>query len=144
MNVVTDSTLLLTGRINQFFPGVRWPVLLIVIPAFLIGTYNFIDILSEVVIEKRRSEVADYENRFKEEASTFGGHTYDALMILSKAIEKVGPDAKKVRGAIENMTGYFGTAGDFNFSAKDHNGLGIDAFTMVMVKDGKFVPYSKK
>ena len=50
----------LEGRINKFFPGVRWPVLLIVIPAFLIGTYNFIDILSEVVIEKRRSEVADY------------------------------------------------------------------------------------
>ena len=54
----------LEGRINKFFPGVRWPVLLIVIPALLIGIYNFLDILSEVVIEKRRSEVADYEKRF--------------------------------------------------------------------------------
>jgi len=54
----------LKSRINKFFPGVRWPVLLIVIPALLIGIYNLLDILSEVVIEKRRSEAADYENRF--------------------------------------------------------------------------------
>jgi hypothetical protein len=54
----------LKSRINKFFPGVRWPVLLIVVPALLIGIYNLLDILSEVVIEKRRSEAADYENRF--------------------------------------------------------------------------------
>ena len=54
----------LEGKINKFFPGVRWPVLLIVIPALLIGIYYFLNILSEVVIEKRRSEAADYENRF--------------------------------------------------------------------------------
>lgn len=82
-----------------------------------------------------------YESRFKEDASTFGGHAYDAMMILAKAIEKAGVDKHKVRDAIENMTGYFGTAGEFNFSAQDHSGLKIDAFTMVTVKDGQFVPY---
>lgn len=81
-----------------------------------------------------------YENQFKEDASTFSGHSYDAMMILSKAIEAVGADKDKVRDAIENMKGYFGTAGEFNFSPKDHSGLKIDAFTMVTVKDGKFVP----
>lgn len=54
----------LESRINKYFPAVRWPVLLIVIPALLIGIYNFVDILSEVVIEKRRSRLAGYENRF--------------------------------------------------------------------------------
>ena len=83
-----------------------------------------------------------YETRFKEDVSTFGGHSYDAMMILAKAIAEVGPDKKKVREAIENMKGYFGTAGEFNFSAEDHSGLQIDAFTMVTVKDGAFVPYS--
>ncbi|MFN2354938.1 MAG: ABC transporter substrate-binding protein [Desulfopila sp.] len=83
-----------------------------------------------------------YETRFKEDVSTFGGHSYDAMMILAKAIAEVGPDKMKVRTAIENMKGYFGTAGEFNFSAEDHSGLRIDAFTMVTVKDGVFVPYS--
>jgi len=62
-------------------------------------------------------------------------------MILANAIEKVGADKEKVRDAIENMTGYFGTAGEFNFSAKDHSGLDINAFTMITVKDGRFVEY---
>lgn len=83
----------------------------------------------------------DYQTKFKEEASTFGGHTYDALMILSKAIETAGTDLQKVRTAIETSSGYFGTAGEFNFSPQDHNGLGLEAFTMVTVKGGKFVPY---
>ncbi len=82
----------------------------------------------------------EYETRFKEDASTFGGHSYDAMMILAKAIETAGTDKLKVRAAIENLKGYFGTAGEFNFSAHDHSGLSIDAFTMVTVKDGRFVP----
>ncbi|MEE4241076.1 MAG: ABC transporter substrate-binding protein [Desulfopila sp.] len=82
-----------------------------------------------------------YEKKFGEAASTFGGHSYDALMILTRAIAEVGPDKLKVRDAIERMTGYFGTAGEFNFSPEDHSGLGIDAFTMVTVKDTRFVPY---
>jgi len=81
-----------------------------------------------------------YEKQFNEDASTFGGHSYDAMMILARAIAAEGADKVKVRSAIENMKGYFGTAGEFNFSAEDHSGLKIDAFTMVTVKDGKFVP----
>lgn len=85
----------------------------------------------------------DYETRYGEEVSTFGGHTYDALMILAKAIESVGPDSDKVRAAIENLQGYYGTAGEFNFSPEDHNGLGIDAFAMLTVKDGRFVLFER-
>jgi branched-chain amino acid transport system substrate-binding protein len=82
-----------------------------------------------------------YEDLYKEEISTFGGHAYDAMMILAKAIEQAGFDKEKVRDAIENLTGYFGTAGEFNFSADDHSGLQQNAFTMITVKDGRFVPY---
>jgi len=82
----------------------------------------------------------DYEARYKEDVSTFGGHAYDAFLILTKAIQQVGPDREKVRTAIENMKGLVGTAGVFNFSATDHNGLGLDAFEMLTVKDGRFVP----
>ncbi|GAB4345906.1 MAG: ABC transporter substrate-binding protein [Desulfobulbaceae bacterium] len=86
----------------------------------------------------------EYEAKYKETASTFGGHAYDALMILAQAIEKAGLDKNKVRDAIESTTGYPGTGGVFNFSATDHNGLGLDAFVMLTVKDGKFVLYEGK
>jgi branched-chain amino acid transport system substrate-binding protein len=84
----------------------------------------------------------DYEAKFKEPASTFGGHGYDAFKILCNAIGQVGPDREKVRDAIENMKGFVGTGGIFNFSPTDHNGLDIDAFAMLTVKDGKFVLYT--
>jgi len=84
----------------------------------------------------------NYETRFKEEASTFGGHGYDALMILVRAIEQAGPDREKVRTAIENLKGFVGTGGVFNFSAADHNGLDLESVAMLTVKNGKFVPYA--
>jgi len=81
----------------------------------------------------------DYESRYKEDVSTFGGHAYDALLILTQAIKKAGgPDPEKVREAIENTKNLVGTAGIFNFSPQDHNGLTIDAFEWLTVKDGKF------
>ncbi|MGD9948432.1 MAG: ABC transporter substrate-binding protein [Desulfobulbus sp.] len=79
-----------------------------------------------------------YESKFKEKVSTFGGHTYDAMTILAKAIEVGGTDREKVRAAIENIKGLIGTAGTFNFSATDHGGLGLDAFAMLTVKNGQF------
>ena len=89
--------------------------------------------------------IKDYEGKFNgEKASTFGGHGYDAIMILTQAIHNAGStDRNKVRDAIENLKGFAGTGGVFNFSAQDHNGLGIDAFEMMTVKDGRFVLYKK-
>jgi len=83
----------------------------------------------------------DYESKFGEDASTFGGHAYDAIIILAETIKKAGADREKVRNAIENMKGLAGTAGVFNFSPQDHNGLDINAFEMLTVKGGKFVKY---
>jgi len=87
--------------------------------------------------------IKDYEGKYKETASTFGGHAYDALTILAAAIEKAGTDSEKVRQAIEEIKDLPGTGGIFSFSAEDHNGLGIESFEMMTVKDGKFVQYTK-
>ena len=86
----------------------------------------------------------DYESRYKEDVSTFGGHAYDAVLVLTSAIQKAGStDRDKVRDAIETLKGLPGTAGIFNFSPDDHNGLALDAFEMLTVKDGKFAEYKK-
>jgi branched-chain amino acid transport system substrate-binding protein len=82
-----------------------------------------------------------YEEKFGEAASTFGGHAYDALMIIAAAVDRAGADREKVRNAIENLKGFVGTGGVFNFSPGDHNGLGPDAFEMLTVKNGEFVLY---
>ncbi len=79
-----------------------------------------------------------YEARYKEDVSTFGGHAYDALMLLAGAVKQAGLDREKVRAALEGTQGFVGTAGVFNLSPADHNGLALDAFEMLTVKNGKF------
>jgi branched-chain amino acid transport system substrate-binding protein len=44
---------------------------------------------------------------------------------------------------MENLKGVVGIAGVFNFSSKDHNGLDMNAYEKLTVKDGKFVIYKK-
>ena len=84
----------------------------------------------------------DYESRYQEDASTFGGHAYDALLVVTEAMKKAGSvEPEKVRDALESLRGVVGTAGEFNFSATDHTGLDMSAFEMLTVKDGKFTIY---
>jgi branched-chain amino acid transport system substrate-binding protein len=86
-----------------------------------------------------------YERRFKEDASGFGGYAHDAFLILRGAIERTGgTDREKVRAAIEGTRGLVGASGTFNFSGADHNGLDVDAFEMLTVKNGKFVPLAQR
>ncbi|HUJ19575.1 MAG TPA: ABC transporter substrate-binding protein [Nitrospirota bacterium] len=86
-----------------------------------------------------------YESRYKEDVSTFGGHAYDALILLERGMKDAGPNAdkEKVRTAIENIKGLVGTAGIFTMSPADHNGLDMDAFAMLTVKDGRFALLEK-
>ena len=88
---------------------------------------------------------ADYKALYKEDASTFGGHAIDALMILKAAIEAAkGTDPDKMVQAIEGIRNFPGTAGVFNFSASDHNGLQMDSIEMMTVRNGKFTLYKGK
>ena len=84
---------------------------------------------------------AEYEAKFKEDASAFGGYGYDAINIVVAAIKKGGNDRAKVRDAVEGLTKFPGVGGIFSFTPQDHNGLDIDSFAMLTVKDGKFIPY---
>ena len=81
----------------------------------------------------------EYEAKYNEDVSTFGGHAWDALYLVIEALEEVGPDREKIRDYIENRKGFVGTGGVFNFSPEDHSGLDKYAFEMLTVKDGKFV-----
>lgn len=78
-----------------------------------------------------------YEAKFGSAVSTFGGHAYDGLQIALSAIARAGStDPEKVRGEIEKTSGYVGTAGVVNMSAKDHLGLDLSAFHMIEIENG--------
>ncbi len=93
--------------------------------------------------DRQRATLLKYESDFMKAygkaPNTFGGHAWDAFMLVVKAAKAVGPDRAKIRSKIEKTKGFVGISGIFNMSPKDHNGLNIDAFALVTIKNGKWV-----
>jgi branched-chain amino acid transport system substrate-binding protein len=81
---------------------------------------------------------ADYEAKFEDPLSTFAGHSYDALMLVVKAIEGGATTPAEIRDAVENTENFVGTGGVFNFSPTDHTGLTKESLEMLTVEEGKF------
>lgn len=81
----------------------------------------------------------EYESKYGESVSTFGGHAWDALQLVILALRATGPDRARIREFIENVKGFVGTGGIFYYSPQDHTGLTKEAFKMLTVRKGKFV-----
>lgn len=78
-----------------------------------------------------------YQDKFKAPTSTFGGHGYDSLHMVVKAIEAAGSDKPEaVRDALEKTKGFSGIGGTFTYTPTDHAGLGPDAFIMLTIDKG--------
>jgi len=90
--------------------------------------------------------IAAYEAKFGSKPATFGANTWDAWLILERAIPvalktaKPGTEAFRtaLRDAIEKEREVVGCQGVFNMSADNHNGMDERARVLVTVKDGKF------
>jgi branched-chain amino acid transport system substrate-binding protein len=92
--------------------------------------------------KQRKSLIAyinDYKMRYKVEGDHFGGHAWDAMMLLKGAIARGGDSPDGIRRALENTKNFHGIGGTFNFSAQDHAGLTKDAFVLVRVKNKDWV-----
>jgi branched-chain amino acid transport system substrate-binding protein len=83
--------------------------------------------------------VNDYKNHFKSEGDHFGGHAWDAVMLLKGAIERGGDTPAGIRNELEKTKKFHGIGGTFTFSPQDHAGLGKDAFILVEVKNKDWV-----
>lgn len=78
--------------------------------------------------------------------STFGANTYDAGLLLAKAIPealkkgKPGSDAFRaaLRDALEQTRELVGTQGVFSINAHNHNGMDNRARVMMTVKNGRW------
>jgi len=83
--------------------------------------------------------VKDYQKHFKAEGDHFGGHAWDAVMLLKSAIERGADDPASIRDQLENTKQFHGIGGTFSFSVQDHAGLNKDAFVLVEVKNKDWV-----
>ena len=90
--------------------------------------------------------IAQYQKEFGSVPATFGANTWDAGLLLERAIPialkagKPGTEAFRValRDALEKEREVIGCQGVFNMSADNHNGMDERARVLVTVKDGKF------
>jgi len=90
--------------------------------------------------------IAAYEKQFGQKPATFGANTWDAGLILERAIPtamskaKPGTEAFRsaLRDAIEQEREIVGCQGVFNMSPTNHNGMDERARVLVTVRDGRF------
>ncbi len=109
--------------------GVRLPAAALLVAAKLPDS----DPQKPVVVDYTRT----YQDKTGQPVSTFGGHAYDGLMILTEAAKRAGSfDKAKVRDEIEKTKGFIGTGGVVNMSPSDHLGLDLSAFRMLEIKSG--------
>ena len=90
--------------------------------------------------------VTKYEAKFGQR-STFGGHAWDAALLLQRAVpealKKGQPGTKEfrvaLRDALEGVKEVVGTHGVFTMTEKDHLGFDSRARVMLKITDGKWV-----
>ncbi len=89
--------------------------------------------------------VGKYEQKFGVRA-TFGGHLWDAYLLLAQAIpealKKAKPGTPQFRTALRDAleaSNVVGVHGVFVMSANDHNGFDNRARVMIRIDDGKWV-----
>jgi branched-chain amino acid transport system substrate-binding protein len=90
--------------------------------------------------------IGAYEKQFGAKPATFGANTWDAGLLLERAIPlalktaKPGTEAFRsaLRDALENEREVVGCQGVFNMSATNHNGMDERARVLVTDRDGRF------
>jgi len=85
------------------------------------------------------SYVKDYQHHYKTEGDHFGGHAWDAIMLIKGAIERGADTPATIRDQLEKTRHFAGIGGIFNYSPVDHSGLTKDAFVLVEIKQKDWV-----
>lgn len=81
----------------------------------------------------------NFETKFKRKPNQFAAQTYDAIYLVSAAIEKAGgADRTKVRDALRSINNWPGVGGVFNFGKDRHSGLSKEDLVLVNYRDGAF------
>jgi branched-chain amino acid transport system substrate-binding protein len=88
--------------------------------------------------------------------SLYAGHMWDEIYMIAEALKKVDPnldptkeaDLVKIRSQLrdnlEQIKGFVGQNGIFNYTPDNHNGLGPKCYVPVVVENGKWKLYKGK
>ena len=86
--------------------------------------------------------VGFYEAVMKETGAppdNFGAWAFDAVQLMNEAVTKAGStDKQAVRDAFEAISGFYGVAGQYNYSADDHVGI-HGGMWFFQIKNGEYV-----
>ena len=100
----------------------------------------------QICVYPKSMDRSIYEKQFGSVPATFGANTWDAGILLERAIPaalkvaKPGTEAFRtaLRDALEQQRQVVGCQGVFNMSPTNHNGMDERARVLVTVNDGKF------
>jgi branched-chain amino acid transport system substrate-binding protein len=68
----------------------------------------------------------------------FAAWAWDAVSLMNEAVKQAGStDKQAVRDAFEQITGFYGVSGQYNYSADDHVGI-HGGYWLYQVKDGQY------
>ncbi|MCD6519745.1 MAG: ABC transporter substrate-binding protein [Anaerolineae bacterium] len=92
--------------------------------------------------------IKDYTSHTGKPPSTFAGHAWDSIQIILQVLQtlpeglSIEEQRAQLRDGIENLKGFVGVDGVFNFSPEDHVGLSSDDVVLVRITNGdwKYFP----
>ncbi|MFH0916464.1 MAG: ABC transporter substrate-binding protein [bacterium] len=97
------------------------------------------------ITDPKQKEVVDgfiaaYQAKYGSAPNTFAGHAFDALSLLVAAITTAGnTEPAAIQGALNNIKGFPGTGGIYNYSPTNHDGIVVDDMIDVKIEGGAWV-----
>jgi branched-chain amino acid transport system substrate-binding protein len=114
------------------------------------------DLPTNDIQKKVSMELYDKYTKLYGSFSLYAGHTWDQVYLVAEALKKVDPGLnpansadivkirEQLRDNLEEIEGFIGQNGVFNYSADNHNGLGPKCYVPVVVEKGKWALYEGK
>lgn len=90
---------------------------------------------------KIQSFTRNFQSKYGRLPDTWAAQSYDGMYILAEALRQGGTDPQKIRDALAATKDFNGVTGTITFNSKGD--AEFRGTSIVMVKNGKFVPYKQ-
>ncbi|MES2534741.1 MAG: ABC transporter substrate-binding protein [Pseudomonadota bacterium] len=106
---------------------------------FVAAPAQVVEALPEGALKKAIGDfLVPWRAKYGERDPNWAGRGWDAVFVMQAAIVKANSfEGAKVRDAIENVTGYQGTAGVYDFAPANHQGVTKNPLFLATITGGK-------
>lgn len=81
-----------------------------------------------------------FHKKYREDPQNFAPNAYDAVMLIAKAMKKYASDSESIKKGLYEVKGYQGASGEITI---DENGDVIQPMMIMVIKDGKVLPFQE-